>query len=734
MRTLIVTSIFLLSTALGFAQEPRFSWKRIGPDGGNVCSFLDLDSILLVGTTSGGMYRSTDNGQTWNNSRFLPLDIGEGIVQQFATAHGRTFAAIGGQIGNVARTLYVSDDKGLTWKANPITNQSFVRIHLLEATNDSLLFITTSFSGAGGDPFPKTLRSEDGGRSWQTLDILLGSVVDDFPILYTSNNLVRIGNIIFYPDKYQGLLTSENNGRTWRVSSFPQFATNRYNISRARPLSLVTLNSRLFMGIDSSVYVSRDTGRTWQATNFRIPAISQQRTPVVVSSLVNMKDTLVVSVNPTFFDNIGQVYTRQDIANGVILVSGDEGRSWITRPQHQAISNTLPLQLIPTKRSLFLIPQDREIVAATNRLWRSDNNGLSWQSVQNGIQGFLLTTLISAGNRLLAFNRFDATCFSISSSLTPSRVVSSTNIGFMQDYFSIDTVIFATEGFRLYRSNDYWASWQTLRQQDSSFAAGIRHPLYLDGIIVALNQRQSPNLWSRSTDTGKSWQPIVRLNAGSSRAVSAVAVDSTTKALYVRQNDTLFQSSDKGLTWRVTTDESAMNRALSLRVGSIFLQPFGSFTSAFSPSYNALYSRDSARTFASSFLGLPSTLRIQQFMRKGDNLYAATSRGIYVSDISTSIQKQGIENRPTMFVISPNPTEYIANFSFSLTVPSTVQCEVIDLLGRSVLSRITEEYGTGEQNISFSVEGLPSGVYSVRLTVRTAASVHTETVRLMVVK
>ena len=76
----------------------------------------------------------------------------------------------------------------------------------------------------------------------------------------------------------------------------------------------------------------------------------------------------------------------------------------------------------------------------------------------------------------------------------------------------------------------------------------------------------------------------------------------------------------------------------------------------------------------------------------------------------------------------------IANFSFSLTVPSTVQCEVIDLLGRSVLSRITEEYGTGEQNISFSVEGLPSGVYSVRLTVRTAASVHTETVRLMVVK
>jgi Secretion system C-terminal sorting domain/Fibronectin type III domain len=85
-------------------------------------------------------------------------------------------------------------------------------------------------------------------------------------------------------------------------------------------------------------------------------------------------------------------------------------------------------------------------------------------------------------------------------------------------------------------------------------------------------------------------------------------------------------------------------------------------------------------------------------------------------------------------ILSPNPASNIAAINFSLSSPTNLRVEVTDMLGRSVLPPFSEERGAGEQSIPFSVEGLSSGVYSVRLTVQTAAGVRSETVRLVVVR
>jgi class 3 adenylate cyclase len=84
--------------------------------------------------------------------------------------------------------------------------------------------------------------------------------------------------------------------------------------------------------------------------------------------------------------------------------------------------------------------------------------------------------------------------------------------------------------------------------------------------------------------------------------------------------------------------------------------------------------------------------------------------------------------------ITPNPTSQPIHVHFSLPSPANVRVEFIDMLGRTTLPPITEERGAGEHSTALSVEGLSSGVYSVRLTVRTAAGVRSETVRLMVVR
>ena len=85
-------------------------------------------------------------------------------------------------------------------------------------------------------------------------------------------------------------------------------------------------------------------------------------------------------------------------------------------------------------------------------------------------------------------------------------------------------------------------------------------------------------------------------------------------------------------------------------------------------------------------------------------------------------------------ILFPNPVTNFADIQYSLLSPASVYLEVLDMLGRTSLPAITEERSVGEYNIPFSVEGLSSGVYSLRLTVRTVAGVRTEIIRLMVIK
>jgi hypothetical protein len=82
----------------------------------------------------------------------------------------------------------------------------------------------------------------------------------------------------------------------------------------------------------------------------------------------------------------------------------------------------------------------------------------------------------------------------------------------------------------------------------------------------------------------------------------------------------------------------------------------------------------------------------------------------------------------------PNPASDITTLRYSLLSSANVQVEIFDMLGRISLPPISEERSAGEQSIPFSVAGLSSGVYSVRLTVRTAAGARMETMRLVVVR
>src|SRR5438128_379966 len=72
-----VASATLLALGLGRAQAAPTSWTRLNLTGGDVGA-LAVDpsnpSIVYAGTYKGGVFKSTDGGQTWSprNTGFTP--------------------------------------------------------------------------------------------------------------------------------------------------------------------------------------------------------------------------------------------------------------------------------------------------------------------------------------------------------------------------------------------------------------------------------------------------------------------------------------------------------------------------------------------------------------------------------------------------------------------------------------------------------------------------------------
>ena len=75
----------------------------------------------------------------------------------------------------------------------------------------------------------------------------------------------------------------------------------------------------------------------------------------------------------------------------------------------------------------------------------------------------------------------------------------------------------------------------------------------------------------------------------------------------------------------------------------------------------------------------------------------------------------------------PNPVNSVGELRFNLTQASSVGLEVVDLLGKVMLSK-NVSLNAGQQNIRFDVANLPNGVYLAKLSVNDKVSVEKFTI------
>ena len=237
------TFIFLLHFLFLFNQAVYAQWiKTASPPGINVNVFFNSGSFLFAGTSSKGVFRSSNQGATWT-----PANSGLENATVLSFTKDQTYLYAGTNSG-----VYRSSNNGTTWIAanNGIQTQLVTNMVI----GGGFLFAGTSGQGV--------YRSADQGNTWANANggALNFSII--FAMCYVNNLL------IVEADNY--LFKTRDAGDTWSVD---QGSTAFYVIKH-----FLVLGDTVLASARNGIFRSYNGGKTF--TNFQ-PVLSDENTELL---------------------------------------------------------------------------------------------------------------------------------------------------------------------------------------------------------------------------------------------------------------------------------------------------------------------------------------------------------------------------------------------------------------------------------------------------------------------
>ena len=282
----------LVAAAVSCSQA---SWRALGPDGGDVRSLTydprNPDRIIL-GTSSGKLFVSSDNGANW--SRFAQLGNDDLVLDHvvFDPAHPGTLYVAAWSVESGERgELFRSRDDGRTWETVPALHGKSIRAFALASGHPEIMV-----AGALDGVF----RSDDGGQSWRKITPNGHAELKNFEsvaidpadpgIIYagtwhlpwkTSNGGSTWTNIkkgivddsdvfsiivdpqqpsVMYASACSGIYKSENAGELFHKIQGIPFSARRTRVLKQDP------NDRnvVYAGTTEGLWKTVDAGKTWK--------------------------------------------------------------------------------------------------------------------------------------------------------------------------------------------------------------------------------------------------------------------------------------------------------------------------------------------------------------------------------------------------------------------------------------------------------------------------------------
>ena len=302
--------------------------------------------------TGGGLFKSTDGGTTWKQiTAGLPANLSQINIAIAPSAPQRLYAVAGtteaGEYSSAAGLgVYRSDDGGESWMRITTDPRPALRIG---GGDLAVIRVDPSNAEVVYSASIVTMKSSDGGRTWQSLRGAPGG--DDYQNLWISPKDPRI--IALVGD--QGAIITVNGGETWS-SWFNQPTAQLYHVSVAPTFP------------------------------YRLCAGQQESGSVCIASRGNDGSVTERDWHPVGAIEYGYV-TPDPLDPDVIYGAGRNEVSrfhWSTGQ----VQNITPIPLRgPDARAdrtqpLLFAPQDpHTLYYAANRLWRTRDGGATWQAV-----------------------------------------------------------------------------------------------------------------------------------------------------------------------------------------------------------------------------------------------------------------------------------------------------------------------------------------------------------------
>lgn len=519
-------------------QKKEGAWRHLGPVLPTATGIGRLNSItfhptnnsvLYGGSSSGGLWRSRDNGNSWSPTTDdlpslgvsdLVIDPTDPQIMYMATGDGDGNGTTSHSFG-IVKTI----DGGVNWEVILETtgDGQFINELLINPDNPNLLFAATSFG---------LYRTEDAGENWERMRT--GDIEDilfkpgDNSTIYACGDggtmfLLSVDNGLVWSHITEGL--PDNNAGRKMIAVTPANPDYVYIVVGRNRNQFDDALSYTFRGL----YRSTNGGLSFELRG-------SDETPGLFSG--QSWYDLALNVSPT---NANQVFMGET----ELFRSNNGGASW------QTINFSGGDWVHVDIHDIEFHPQTGELyVASDGGLYRSSNSGSSFTRISDGLgitEYYRMGGSTTNTNIILAGSQDNGTMFYDGNS--------------WQDYAGGDgmecIVDYTNENFRTY-SYQYGTIRRTNNGQDGNFinsgiAGGeaanwttpyIQHPTKPD-IFYAGYQ----SVW-KTTNRGTAWENISGiLTAGSTMEFIAAAPSDGDNYIYASDGNRLFVTKDGGEDW-----------------------------------------------------------------------------------------------------------------------------------------------------------------------------------------
>lgn len=184
-------------------------------------------NIVISGGEGSGLYKSTDAGETWSKiHKGLPEEKGKMAIAVSPANSDKVYAVIESDSDADKGGLFVSDDAGESWSMvsgdNRLVQRAWYYIEVFPDPNDEDTVYVLSAS---------MFRSEDGGKTWETIEVPHGDTHNLWINPKNSNNMVLADD--------GGATITFDYGKTWsKQDNMPTAQFYRISVDNLFPYNI----------------------------------------------------------------------------------------------------------------------------------------------------------------------------------------------------------------------------------------------------------------------------------------------------------------------------------------------------------------------------------------------------------------------------------------------------------------------------------------------------------------